>query len=146
MIDRIHPSNLERNILLFIVGWRQRLRESGDILQRLRHEYLLSNEQIRLKPIFDEAVRYLCNSTDLDTWLNWKAPSFPVNGNMLIQKWGVKGRDLKMFLQGLRTIWVDSGCRMDAEALLNDKMFEEVSQMPPDVFDRDTPIPAKRRR
>ena len=145
-IKRIRPSNLEQSILYFIVEWRHRLAKSGDILQFLRHEYLISTDQKRLKPIFDEAVRYLCTLEGLGTWLAWEPPRFLVNGTMVTEKWGVKGRDLRRFLQGLRIIWVDTDCSIDAEALLVDETFEKVSQMPSEVIDREDMIPSKRRR
>uniref|UniRef100_A0A915EWS8 Uncharacterized protein n=1 Tax=Echinococcus canadensis TaxID=519352 RepID=A0A915EWS8_9CEST len=146
LIQRIRPSILEQNILHFLVEWRQSLSADGNIIERLQREYLLSLDQTRLKPIFTEAVRYLCTSDDLDAWLAWEAPRFPLNGIIVTEKWGVKGRQLRPVLQGLRKIWVESGCIMDKEALLDEGVFQKVSQMPPEEVERNPIVPAKRRK
>lgn len=146
MIQRIRPSNLEQSIFYFLVEWRQSLATDGNIIKRLQREYLLSLDQARLKPLFTEAVCYLCTSDDLDAWLAWQAPRFPLNGNAVTEKWGVKGRQLRLVLQGLRTIWVESGCTMDKEALLDEGVFQKVSLMPPEEVERNSMIPVKRRK
>ncbi|VDK38803.1 unnamed protein product [Taenia asiatica] len=146
LIQRIRPSNLEQNILYFLVKWRQSLAAEGNIIERLQREYLLSLDQVRLKPLFTEAVCYLCTSDDLDAWLAWQAPCFPTNGIAVTEKWGVKGRQLRLVLQGLRTIWVESGCTMDKEALLGEEVYQKVSRMPPEEVERNPMIPVKRRK
>ncbi|KAL5110072.1 CCA tRNA nucleotidyltransferase 1 mitochondrial [Taenia crassiceps] len=119
LIQRIRPSNLEQNILYFLVEWRQSLAADGNIIERLQREYLLSLDQ---------------------------APCFPLNGIAVTEKWGVKGRQLRPVLQGLRTIWVESGCTMAKEALLDEGVFQKVSRMPPEEVERSSMIPVKRQK
>ncbi|VDM16681.1 unnamed protein product [Hydatigera taeniaeformis] len=146
LVRRIRPSNLEQSILYFLVEWRQSLAADGSVTERLRREYLLSLDQARLKPIFTEAVCYLCTSEDLNAWLAWQAPRFPLNGTAVTEKWGVKGRQLRLVLRGLRMIWVESGCTMDKEALLDEAVYQNVSRMPLEEVEVNCMIPAKRRK
>ncbi|VDD82068.1 unnamed protein product [Mesocestoides corti] len=147
LFDRIRPSNLESNIVYFLVEWREHL-ASTDALEFLKREYLLSMDQARLKPVFDEAMRYFGDAAGeaLASWLAWQAPRFPVNGTLVSERWGIKGRLLRSLLQGLRTAWVDSGCSLTADELLSSEMHQKLASAQPDDLQRSPLIPLKRQR
>ncbi|VDL98904.1 unnamed protein product [Schistocephalus solidus] len=126
-IARVRPSNAEVTILKFLIDFRAKS-QPPDLLEYFKHHYLVSFESSRLKPVFEEAMRYLGRKDLLEAWKVWVPPKFPVNGHMLQLKWNVKGRILRPLLQSLKEAWVASGCQLTAEDLLSDSMREQTMQ------------------
>ncbi len=145
LFNRIRPSNLEANILYFIVEWRDKLCPDT-ALAHLKREFLLSTDQGKLRPVFEEMLRYMCREADLADWLSWQPPRFPLTGNDVTERWGVKGRALRPLLQGLRNAWVDSGCKATEEELMTTSMYDKLTNTPPEELLKEPLIPTKRQR
>lgn len=163
LIDRIHASRAEAAVLRLLAGpRRERLpwKEPHALTEALRHELLLSPDggsAGSLRPLLDEAARYLlagsatpCDAALAD-WLAWSPPRFPVNGGLVAERWHdssvTKGPRLRLLLQALRNVWVESGCQMDAEGLLAPEIQKRVSTMTPEEIEREPLIvPTKKRK
>lgn len=129
------------------MDWRKKLAADPEmVLNILKREFLLSTEQSKLRPIFEETLRYLCHERDLAAWLAWEVPRFPIKGTEVTERWGVRGKGLRILLQGLRTAWVDSNCTTSSEELLSQEVYEKVSSTPPEEFLKEPILPPKRRR
>ncbi|VUZ40941.1 unnamed protein product [Hymenolepis diminuta] len=143
--ERVKLATAEYNIIDFLLKWRDFLREK-DVIEYLRREYLLSSHQPILKPVFPEAIRYLCSKKELEYWLSWEAPKFPVSGGAVTSEKGIKGKELGPVLLALRKIWVDSGCKLTAEELMSNETFEVISKIPVEEIEREPMIPVKRKK
>nr|CUU98810.1 hypothetical transcript [Hymenolepis microstoma] len=143
--ERVKLSTVEFNVIEFLVRWRDFLREK-DVIEYLRREYLLSTHQGVLKPVFPEAIRYLCQKKELECWLSWEAPKFPLSGVTVTSERAVKGKELGPVLLALRRIWVDSDCELTAKELMSDEIFEMISKIPVEEVEREPMIPVKRKR
>ncbi|BHF65255.1 CCA tRNA nucleotidyltransferase 1, mitochondrial [Sparganum proliferum] len=144
-IARVRPSNAEVTILKFLIDFRAKSLPP-DLLEYFKHHYLVSFESSRLKPVFEEAMRYLGRKDVLEAWNAWVPPKFPINGHMLQLRWNVKGRILRPLLQSLKESWVASGCQLTAEDLLSDSMREQTMQsLSTNEQVKETLIPPTRR-
>ncbi|VDN97535.1 unnamed protein product [Rodentolepis nana] len=143
--ERVKLSTVEFNVVEFLVRWRDVLRKK-DIIEYLRREYLLSTNQGVLKAVFPEAIRYLCQKKEIEYWLSWEAPRFPVSGIAVTSERSIKGKELGPVLLALRKIWVDSDCKLTAEELMSDEIFEMVSKIPIEEIEREPMVPVKRKR
>lgn len=99
-----------------------------------------------LKPVFTEGIRYLCSAAELDSWISWEAPRFPVTGTLVSAKLGVKGRELGSIMQALRKIWVHSSCTLKADELLAENTLEKVSKRLLEEAEMEPMIPIKKKK
>ncbi|CAH8534004.1 unnamed protein product [Heterobilharzia americana] len=120
---RLHLSNIDLAILLYIIKKRDHcanLYHINDVLKFYEKEYILSQEHNQLKYVTIEMLKYLVHDKIfLNQWLIWQPPKFPINGNMLINQWGIQNKMIRCILYKLREQWWESNYQLTANELLN---------------------------
>lgn len=116
VVEQWKMSNEEAKALRLLVSYRDRKfeddRYNTDTLTRaVMYGYLTSNEA-------DLLLQFDQNYVELARWRAIGLPTFPVNGNDILQAGVPVGKPVGAALSKLRDVWVQSGYTASKEQLL----------------------------
>lgn len=115
---RLKFSNYEYKLSNFIINHRLNEIYPDDLKPYQKIMLITSDKVSDVQEWTCELFKYQGNNKLLNLLQNWKIPKFPVNGNMLLKEGFKRGPKLKIILDRLKELWIDSDFKMTTEELL----------------------------
>ncbi|KAF7488468.1 CCA tRNA nucleotidyltransferase 1 [Sarcoptes scabiei] len=121
IVSRLKLSNLERDIIIFIISNRSLSIDYGQDERMFKTQIALASksEQINLKKFIIQFLLYQGYSKEFIENLNdWIAPSFPFKGTRIPGT--IKKQNLKLIIDDLKKIWAKNNFEMTEEEFDNE--------------------------